>query len=36
MYRSEADARKRERRLKSHGSGKVELFKRLETSWLDT
>lgn len=35
-YRSESDARTRERRLKSHGSGKNELFKRLDTSLLDT
>ena len=31
-YRSEFDARERERRLKHHGSGAVELKKRLEHS----
>jgi putative endonuclease len=35
-YRTESDARNRERRLKNHGSGKRELFKRLEGSLLDT
>ncbi len=35
-YRSESDARDRERRLKNHGSGKRELFKRLQGSLLDT
>jgi len=35
-YRSETDARNRERRLKAHGSAKQELFKRLTDSLLDT
>ena len=35
-YRSKSDALLREKRLKIHGSGKVELFKRLENSLLDT
>lgn len=35
-YRSKTDAINRERRLKSHGSGKRELFKRLDSSWLET
>ncbi len=34
LYRSEKDARIRERKLKSHGSGKHELFKRLQDSLL--
>jgi len=34
-YRSKEDAYIRERRLKSHGSGKIELIKRLENSLLD-
>jgi putative endonuclease len=32
-YASEKDARLRERRLKHHGSGKVELKKRLQRSF---
>lgn len=36
MYRSETDARLRERKLKRHGSGKHELIKRLQHSLLDT
>jgi putative endonuclease len=35
-YRSKKDAYLRERRLKSHGSGKLELLKRLENSLLET
>ncbi len=35
-YRSKQDALLRERRLKNHGSGKIELFKRLKHSMLDT
>jgi len=35
-YKSKQDALLRERRLKSHGSGKIELFKRLKNSMLDT
>ncbi len=35
-YRSKSDAVLRERRLKKHASGKIELFKRLINSWLDT
>ena len=35
-YRSKGDAYLRERKLKKHGSGKVELFKRLKNSLLDT
>ncbi len=35
-YREQTDAQSRERRLKNHGSGKRELFKRLEGSLLDT
>lgn len=35
-YRNEADARLRERRLKNHGSGKQELYKRIKGSLLDT
>ncbi len=34
IYRSEKDARDRERKLKNHGSGKHELLKRLEKSLL--
>jgi predicted GIY-YIG superfamily endonuclease len=34
LYRSANDARVRERKLKSHGSGKHELFKRLQDSLL--
>lgn len=34
LYRSQADARKREERLKNHGSGKYELYKRLQNSLL--
>ena len=35
-YRSKQDAVLREKRLKNHGSGKVELFKRLKHSMLET
>jgi len=35
-YRSKQDVLLREKRLKNHGSGKVELFKRLKNSMLDT
>ena len=35
-YRSKDDAYVREKRLKSHGSGKIELIKRLNNSLLDT
>ena len=35
-YRSKSDALLRERRLKAHGSGKVELIKRIKESLLDT
>ncbi|MFA5651827.1 MAG: GIY-YIG nuclease family protein [Candidatus Paceibacterota bacterium] len=35
-YRSKHDAYVRERRLKSHGSGKLELLKRLKNSQLET
>lgn len=35
IYRTQYDARRRERRLKNHGSGKQELYKRLAGSWLD-
>lgn len=35
-YRSKQDAYVREKRLKSHGSGKIELIKRLKDSLLDT
>ena len=35
-YRSKQDAYARERRLKSHGSGKIELIKRINNSLLDT
>ena len=35
-YRSQKDAYARERRLKIYGSGKIELFKRLDNSLLDT
>ncbi len=34
-YRNQEDALKRERRLKVHGSGKLELIKRLGKSLLD-
>ena len=34
IYKSQADATKRESRLKSHGSGKYELYKRLQNSLL--
>ena len=34
LYRSEKDARIRERKLKSHGSSKHELLKRLKNSVL--
>ena len=34
LYRSEQDARSREQKLKSHGSGKVELLKRIKQSML--
>ena len=34
-YRSKDDALVRERRLKVHGSGKIELIKRLKNSMLD-
>jgi len=36
IYKSEKDARLRERKLKAHGSGKHELLKRLKNSLLDT
>ena len=35
-YKSKEDACVREKRLKSHGSGKIELIKRLSNSLLDT
>lgn len=35
VYRSEKDARERERRLKNHGSGKHERLKRLKNTLLD-
>ena len=35
-YRIKDDALLREKRLKVHGSGKIELFKRLRNSLLDT
>ncbi len=35
-YRSKKDALLREKRLKNHGSSKIELFKRLKDSMLDT
>ena len=35
-YRSKIDSYQREKRLKSHGSGNIELFKRLKNSLLDT
>ena len=35
-YRSKQDAYERERKLKVHGSGKLELIKRLKQSLLDT
>ena len=35
-YRSKQDAYDRERKLKVHGSGKIELCKRLGQSLLDT
>ncbi len=35
-YRSKQDAYERERKLKVHGSGKIELIKRLQQSLLDT
>ena len=35
-YRIKDDALLREKRLKVHGSGKIELFKRLKNSLLDT
>ena len=35
-YRSKTDAYLREKKLKKHGSGKIELFKRLKNSFLDT
>ena len=35
-YRSKNDALAREKKLKHHGSGKIELFKRLEQSLLNT
>ena len=34
-YRSQEDALRREKRLKTHGSGKLELIKRLKKSLLD-
>ena len=34
-YRSKDDAYAREKRIKSHGSGKIELIKRLSDSLLD-
>jgi len=34
-YKSEIDARRREQSLKSHGSAKHELFKRLSNSMLE-
>lgn len=36
IYKSEKDARERERKLKHHGSGKHELIKRLRNTLLDT
>ncbi len=36
IYKSEKDARERESKLKKHGSGKHELFKRLGDTLLDT
>ena len=36
IYRLKSDAILREKRLKNHGSGKIELFKRLKNSLLDT
>ena len=33
-YRNESDARERERKLKNHGSGKRELYKRLKRSLI--
>lgn len=36
IYKSEDDARERERKLKNHGSGKHELIKRLKHTLLDT
>ena len=35
-YRSKEDAYTREKKLKSHGSGKIELIKRISNSLLDT
>ena len=35
-YRSKSDALLREKRIKHHASGKIELFKRLTNSLLDT
>ncbi len=35
-YRLKSDALLREKRLKIHGSGKIELFKRLKNSLFDT
>ena len=35
IYKSEEDARSRERKLKNHGSSKHELFKRLKNTLLD-
>ena len=35
-YRSKEDAYAREKRLKIHGSGKIELFKRLKNSLFET
>ena len=34
-YRSKSDAQLREKRLKIHGSGKLELLKRLQNSLFD-
>ena len=34
-FRSKEDAYNREKKLKNHGSGKIELIKRLEKSLLD-
>ena len=35
-YRSKKDVLQREKRLKHHANGKIELFKRLKNSMLDT
>lgn len=36
VYKSQADARSRERKLKHHGSAKHELLKRIKNSQLET